>query len=92
MLHGDGLRVRQIIINMMNNAIKFTETGYVKLSIAIEEKQMRIFCLRYVSGTPAPVFARKTRKIVPVVFTGGQSKEPFQRGDGAWTCYLPPAG
>lgn len=38
MLHGDGLRVRQIIINMMNNAIKFTETGYVKLSIAIEEK------------------------------------------------------
>ena len=38
MLHGDGLRVRQIIINMMNNAIKFTESGYVKLSMYVEEK------------------------------------------------------
>lgn len=38
MLHGDGLRVRQIIINMMNNAIKFTESGYVKLSVYVEEK------------------------------------------------------
>ena len=38
MLHGDGLRVRQIIINMMNNAIKFTESGYVKLSMYVEKK------------------------------------------------------
>lgn len=38
MLHGDGLRVRQIIIIMMNNAIKFTESGYVKLSMYVEEK------------------------------------------------------
>lgn len=38
MLYGDGLRVRQIIINMMNNAIKFTESGYVKLSMYVEEK------------------------------------------------------
>lgn len=32
-LHGDALRIRQIIINLMNNAIKFTEEGYVKLSV-----------------------------------------------------------
>ena len=34
-LFGDGLRIRQIIINIMNNAIKFTERGFVKLTISV---------------------------------------------------------
>ncbi|MCI7790287.1 MAG: response regulator [Lachnospiraceae bacterium] len=37
-LYGDGLRIRQVIINLMNNAVKFTDEGYVKLSIRTEEK------------------------------------------------------
>ncbi|MBR5128272.1 MAG: response regulator [Roseburia sp.] len=32
-LYGDAQRIRQIIINLMNNAIKFTEEGFVKLSV-----------------------------------------------------------
>lgn len=34
-LYGDGLRIRQVIINIVNNAIKFTETGFVKLTLRI---------------------------------------------------------
>ncbi len=34
-LYGDGLRIRQIIINIVNNAIKFTERGFVKLQVRI---------------------------------------------------------
>lgn len=32
-LKGDPVRLKQIIINLINNAIKFTETGWVKLQI-----------------------------------------------------------
>ena len=34
-LLGDGLRIRQIIINIVNNAIKFTERGFVRLQIRV---------------------------------------------------------
>lgn len=34
-LMGDALRIRQIIINIVNNATKFTDEGYVKLQIKV---------------------------------------------------------
>ncbi|MCM1039064.1 MAG: response regulator [Ruminococcus sp.] len=36
-LYGDALRIRQIIINLMNNATKFTEEGYVRLTVKVQE-------------------------------------------------------
>ena len=35
-LFGDEKRIRQILINLLNNAVKYTEKGYVKLEIAYE--------------------------------------------------------
>ncbi len=32
----DGIRFRQILINLVSNAVKFTESGYVKLSISVD--------------------------------------------------------
>lgn len=42
-LYGDALRIRQIIINFMNNAIKFTDKGSVTLSVrALNEDSEKI--------------------------------------------------
>ncbi len=37
-LRGDELRVRQILINIINNAVKYTKVGWVKLSVKCQWK------------------------------------------------------
>lgn len=35
-LYGDEIRIRQILINIINNAVKYTKTGWVKVSLKAE--------------------------------------------------------
>ena len=58
---GDLTRLRQIIVNLIGNAIKFTETGAVGLSIAVDSRTPAELRLHFVVRTPALVSLRKNR-------------------------------
>lgn len=44
-LHGDNIRIKQIILNILSNAVKYTHMGYIKLSAGyefIDEKKIKL--------------------------------------------------
>ena len=44
---GDQQRIMQVLGNLINNAIKFTEKGYVKIKVTLDDKQNNIARLRF---------------------------------------------
>lgn len=46
-LVGDALRIRQIFINLMNNAVKFTESGYIQLLAVVMDESEDAITIRF---------------------------------------------
>ncbi len=53
MIMGDAARVRQIVFNLLSNALKFTKSGKVALAIDIDDVQLRLAVSDSGIGIPA---------------------------------------
>ena len=75
-LVGDPLRLGQVLINLTNNAVKFTETGDVILTVAVEEQNAQQVRLRFtVRDTGIGMTADQM----------GRLFRPFTQADGSTT-------
>jgi CheY-like chemotaxis protein len=75
-LQGDPVRLRQVLVNLVGNAIKFTEKGEVLLHVAVEEEAFQEVALHFrVQDTGIGIPSDK----LGVVF------DPFVQADGSTT-------
>ena len=52
-VRGDKLRLRQVLLNLLGNAVKFTEQGFVRLEISRSGDRMRLAVVDSGPGIPA---------------------------------------
>ncbi len=75
-LNGDPVRLRQIVVNLAGNAIKFTKKGQVVIAVALEAETDHFITLRFsVSDTGIGILPEKMSTIF----------ESFHQADGSVT-------
>ncbi|MCW7754732.1 ATP-binding protein [Desulfobotulus sp. H1] len=73
-LMGDALRLKQVLVNLVGNAVKFTEKGYVNLQIVTESEAENTLVLRFeVQDTGIGIPEERA----------GSLFQPFSQGDSS---------
>jgi len=74
--HGDPTRIRQVLLNLVGNAIKFTESGGVTLKVALQKEALPATMLQC---TIIDTGIGIRPEVLPTLF------DPFTQADGATT-------
>ena len=51
--HGDERRLTQVLLNIVGNAIKFTDNGFVEVRVEVQDEHFKIAVEDTGSGIPA---------------------------------------
>lgn len=62
-LLGDPFRLRQILYNLLGNAIKFTTRGFIKLSVKTSETEHYVDCKLEITDTGIGIFPEELERI-----------------------------
>ena len=80
---GDSGRLRQILLNLVSNAVKFTETGEVKLATKFEETdELHGFMSFSVSDTGIGIAEEDLQKIFDQFYRSKSNEHPEIKGTG----------
>lgn len=72
---GDAGRIRQVITNLLGNAVKFTETGHITIDVDIQPSRDMVVCTLDVKDTGIGISPEKMSRIF----------EKFTQADGSTT-------
>lgn len=62
-LMGDSFRLRQILYNLLGNAIKFTNHGFIKLSIRTREEGNTVHCMFEITDSGIGIYPEELQRI-----------------------------
>lgn len=79
-LIGDGFRLKQILINLTGNAIKFTETGEVTIHVTCNQKNEKEAVLTFCVQDTGIGIAKETMERLFLPFTQGDSSTTRKYG------------
>ena len=89
-LHGESSRVRQVLINLVGNALKFTESGSIEISVLADSSREDKMSLRFEvtdTGIGIPVEAQKHIFEAFVQVDGSSTRSHEGAGLGLAICY-----
>jgi signal transduction histidine kinase/ActR/RegA family two-component response regulator len=75
-LVGDEYRIRQVLLNLVGNAIKFTDAGWVRVAVGMEPAPDSSLVAHFTVSDTGPGIPEEKRQII---------FEPFRQADGSTT-------